>query len=223
MGLSNQIRGLLSNYGIAIKLGIHSLRKALPEIVEDENNELSIEMRHQFRLLYEELCHLTEKVKSYDKTLSMIHKDSELSLKYDTVPGVGVIVATAILSIGDLNFFKNGRHFAAFLGLVPKECSSGDKRRLSGITKRGNTYVRSLLVHGARSVVQTSASKDDPLSLWCKRLRAKSGMNKASVALANKLARIIWRMATTEESFNLGKTCAFVDNTSCCPQATQVQ
>ena len=118
------------------------------------------------------------------------------------IEGVGPITATAIVAtIGDPKTFKNGRHFAAFLGLVPKQSSSGGKERLLGISKRGNIYVRSLLIHGGRSVVRVVDKKDDSRSRWIKKLKERKCTNKVAVAVANKNARIIWALLSKNEQY----------------------
>lgn len=207
--LSNQIRGLLAEYGLIIKKGIAVLRRSLPLILEDAQNELSLLMRRHFQQLYEELCHLDLRIKAYDQELVQIYKTSEFAQKIGKIEGVGPITATAILALGDLKNFRNGRHFAAFLGLVPRESSSGNKQRLLGISKRGNAYLRTLLIHGARTVFIQLAQKQDPKSQWLRKLKDRCGMNRATCALANKTARIIWAVMTGAEQYDPKKTCGF--------------
>jgi len=121
------------------------------------------------------------------------HRQNRASQRLETIPGVGIITATALAaSVPDPTVFRSGRQFAAWLGLVPRQHSSGGKPRLLGISKRGDRYLRSLLVHGARAVVSRAAGKRDRLSLWINRLRERRGFNRTVVALANKLARIGW-------------------------------
>ena len=148
--LINQTRGLLAEYGIVIPQGINNVRKKLPEILEDGENELSARGRELFADLYEELCKKDKRVDTYDAKLNVIFKTNEMCQQISKIEGVGPITATAIVAtIGDPKTFKNGRHFAAFLGLVPKQSSSGGKERLLGISKRGNIYVRSKMIVGA--------------------------------------------------------------------------
>jgi transposase len=207
--LGNQIRGLLVEYGIIIKKGISALRRALPEIIENGENELSIVMRRHIQTLYEELCHIDTRVEGYDKELAHLFKQSDMAQKIGKIEGIGPINATAILALGDLKNFKNGRHFAAFLGLVPRESSSGNKQRLLGISKRGDSYLRTLLIHGARSVLRRVDKKQDAKSQWLKNLKARCGMNRAACALANKTARIIWAVMTSGENYDPKKACGF--------------
>jgi len=195
VALTNQIRGLLAEYGIVISQGIHHLRKLLPEILEDAENELSHSGRQLFVELYEEIAEKDKRIKRYDVKIEAIFKSNKNCQKISKVEGIGPIIATAIVAvIGDPSVFKNGRHFSAFLGLVPRQSSSGGKERLLGISKRGNTYLRSLLIHGGRSVVRAVGSKKDRRSQWIRELTERRGANRAAVGVANKNARIIWTL-----------------------------
>jgi transposase len=177
IALANQIRGLLAEYGISIPQGINKLRKALPEILEDAENELSHAGCQLFADLYEEICEKDKKVKKYDSKMETIFKQNESCQKIAKLEGIGVITATAIVSaIGDPKIFKNGKHFSAFLGLVPRQSSSGNKQRLLGISKRGDTYLRTLLIQGARSVIKCVTPKTDSRSQWI-----KSGVDQISL------------------------------------------
>lgn len=207
--LANQIRGLLAEYGIVITKGIAVLRRALPLIVEDAENELSFLIRKHIQKLYEELLQLDLNVQEYDQELANLYKKSEFAQKIGKIEGVGPIIATAILALGDLKNFKNGRHFAAFLGLVPRENSSGNKQRLLGISKKGNTYLRTLLIHGARTVLIRVDKKQDAKSQWLKNVKNRRGMNRAACALANKTARIIWAVMTSGDDYDPKKACGF--------------
>lgn len=200
--LVNQIRGLLAEFGIVIPQGINKIRRALPEILEDAENELSHSGRQIFSSLYEEIDEKDKRIKIYNIKLEEIFKSSESCKKIEKIEGIGVIVATAIVAtIGDPKVFKNGRHFSAFLGLVPRQSSSGNKQRLLGISKRGNTYIRTLLIHGARSVVKSIGIKEDRKSCWIRELKERGGSNRASVALANKNARVIWSLLAKNEQY----------------------
>ena len=139
------------------------------------------------------LCDLDRRIASFDKRIDAVFKASEPCQRVARIKGVGAKTATAIVAaVGDASEFRNGRHMAAWLGLVPRQFSSGDKKVLMGISKRGNQHLRSLLVHGARAVVRTAANKNDPISRWANELRERRGFNRATVAIANKNARIIW-------------------------------
>jgi transposase len=200
--LVNQIRGLLAEFGIVVPQGISKIRKALPEILEDAENELSHYGRQIFSALYEEIHEKDNRIKIYNIKLEALFKSNESCKRIGEIEGIGVIVATAIVSaIGDPNVFKNGRHFSAFLGLVPRQSSSGNKQRLFGISKRGDTYIRTLLIHGARSVVKCIGSKEDRRSCWIRGLKERGGSNMAAVAVANKNARIIWSLLAKNEQY----------------------
>lgn len=200
--LANQIRGVLAEYGIIIPKGVHNIRKLLPEILEDAENDLSHVGRQIFADLYEEMVEKEKKVKIYERKIENIFKTNEACQKIAKIEGVGPIIATAIVAtMGDPKVFKNGRHFAAFLGLVPRQHSSGNKERLLGISKRGDSYLRSLLVHGGRAVVFRAGKKDDRRSIWLKELKERRGSNRAAVAVANKNARIIWAVLAKNEEY----------------------
>lgn len=193
--LVNQIRGLLAEYGIVVSSGISKIRKALPEILEDGENELTTMARAQFLELSVELTEKDEKIKNQDRKIESIFKADEKCQRISAIEGIGPITATAIVSaIGDPKLFKNGRHFAAYLGLVPKQSSSGGKERLLGISKRGDTYLRTMLIHGARATVRFAETKDDLRSQWIKKVKERRGANRAAVAVANKNARTIWAL-----------------------------
>jgi len=198
----NQIRGLLAEYGIVVAQGVYKIRKLLPEILEDAENELTMLGRQIFFQLNEELRELDEKIKIYDQKIDGVFKSNEQCQRVGKMDGIGKITATAIVAaIGDPSTFKNGRHFSAYLGLVPRQSSSGGKERLLGISKRGDSYLRTLLIHGARSVVRHAKNKDDKRSLWIKNLVERRGTNRAAVAVANKNARIIWSLLAKGENY----------------------
>jgi transposase len=198
----NQIRGLLAEYGIVLPKQIQNIRVHLPAILEDGENELSMLMRKEFQRLYENVVELDKRIADSDKTIKTIFNNDKRCKKIDAIEGVGFLTATAIVAaISDAKLFKNGRELAAWLGLVPKQHSSGGEQRLLGISKRGDKYIRTLLVHGARSVVCRATNKEDPRSLWIKNIRKQRGMNKACVALANKNARIIWAILSKDEAY----------------------
>jgi transposase len=200
--LVNQVRGLLAEYGIAISKGISQVRNRLPDILEDGDNELSGYGRELFHSLYLELVEMDKRIGEMDKQLKRIANETKACQRLQTVPGLGPVVSGAIYShIGNASQFKNGRQLAAYLGLVPKQHSSGGKDKLLGISKRGNVYVRTLIIHGARSVVNAAVNKTDPLSQWLNELVKRRGKNIATVALANKNARTVWAILTKEEVY----------------------
>jgi len=193
--LVNQARGLLMEYGVIMPQGIHQVRSLLPEILEDAENELSSICRGFISDLYEQLILKDEKISEYEAMLKSIFKEHEACQRIAKIEGVGLLTSTAIIAcIGNAQEFKNGRHLSAFLGLVPKQSSSGNKERLLGISKRGDSYIRSLLIHGARSAMIASAKKEDSKSKWIQSIQERRGWNKAAVALANKNARTIWAL-----------------------------
>ena len=200
--LCNQIRGLIAEYGIVMSTGVNQLRNRLPEILEDAENELSFPMRAWLDRAYQRLLILDEELKYYTQELKTVSQQNETCQHLEKLPGFGPIVSSAFAShVGDGSAFKKGREVSASIGLVPRQHSSGDKSVLLGITKRGNRYLRSLLIHGARSVVRHARGKDDALSRWINRISATRGVNKAAVALANKLARIGWAMIVNNTEY----------------------
>ena len=199
---ANMARGFLLNNGIAVPQGVKVLRKQLPHIFEDMDNGLSLVARDNISSLYAMLVELDEQIAQYDKQLMTIAKKSEVCTRLQEIIGVGFIIATATFAAaGSGSDFKNGRHFAAWLGLVPRQYSTGGKNRLFGISKRGNRYLRTLLIHGARSTVQYSAGKKDRQSVWLQGVVQRRGTKRAIVAQANKTARIIWALITSGEQY----------------------
>jgi transposase len=198
----NQVRGLLLEYGIVIPQGVQHVRKQLPIILDNMNNQLSILGRKLFHDLLNQLRSIDANVKEYDNEIKVVCQRSAVCKRIMKIEGVGMLTATAIVAaVGDAKVFKNGREMAAFLGLVPRQHSSGGKQRLLGISKRGESYLRTLLVHGARAVVTRSKSLPSQKMLWLKSLVARRGNNRAIVALANKNARVIWAMMTSESEY----------------------
>lgn len=206
---ANQIRGLLMDYGIIIPKGIHHIRSNLPRILEDGENELTVQSRALFAELYERLKQFDEVIATYDTRLETAAKADERCQRIMAIEGVGPITASAaVATIGDVHVFRRGREMAAWLGLVPKQHSSGDKVQLGEISKRGDRYLRTLLVQGARAVVHSSAKKGDPRSVWTQTRRSLSGYNKAAVAVANKNARIIWALLARGETYRVAVSAA---------------
>ena len=200
--LSNQIRGILLEYGIVIRQGFSHLKINLPLLLKSENKELSQLMRTELELLFEDFKKLEEKVKYYDKQIQNIYNNNENCQRIGELEGVGPMIATAIVALGDMSHMKNGRQFAAFLGMVPKQYSSGNKQRLLGISKRGNGYIRKLLIQGALTVLFRIADKTDAKSQWLRSLVSRRGVHRTAVALANKNARIIWKLLTTGKNYD---------------------
>jgi transposase len=198
----NRIRGLLQEYGAVIPVGLHKLMKVLPDIYGDESNHLTPRIRVIMMGEFEELLSLNKRIKEYDELLKEICEQNDSCKRLTSIPGVGVINATILhVKLGSGSTFKNGRHFAAYLGLVPKHRGTGGKNQLSGISKRGDKYVRKNLVHAGRSVLKYSESKTDKLNVWCSALSTKKKANVVAVALANKIARIAWALTAKNEVF----------------------
>lgn len=198
---SNQIRGLLSEYGIVISKGLHHLEQ-LPVILENNKDKLTEYADAIYKQLHEQFKLVDKQVESYDKQIKEIAKNNEVCRALMEIEGIGPITASAaVATIGDAKVFKRGREAAAWLGLVPRQHSSGGKERLLGISKHGDKYLRKLLVHGARSVLINCEKKTDKRSLWIADKKKRCGINKAAVALANKNARIIWAIMATGECY----------------------
>lgn len=200
---SNQMRGLLSEFGIVMPQGIHSIAKRMPDILEDAENGLPDTMRRLLGRLNNHLKELSRQVEELEFQIKQWHKENELSRKLEAIPGIGPITASAIVAtVGTAAEFKNGRQMAAWMGLVPRQHSSGGKQNLLGISKRGDTYLRTLLIHGARAVVRFAEGKAEPNQWLCK-LMVRRNKNIASVALANKNARIVWALLAKGATFRL--------------------
>ena len=197
--LGNQLRGLLYEQGIVVAQGLGHIRRAVALHAADET--FSDLFRGMLQRQYDRLCSLDEEIAHYDQQLKQLSQQSTQK-RLQQLPGFGPIVSSAFSCwLGDGQQFKRGRDAAAALGVVPRQQSSGGKALLLGISKRGDAYVRSLLIHGARSVVRCADTKQDRLSLWIQSIKARRGANKAAVALANKLARIAWSMVVNDRDY----------------------
>ena len=201
---ANQIRGLLGEFGLIIPQGITNIAKHVPTLLEDASNELTGSFRLLVDRLLEHLKELERQVNEVEALIVQWHHANEASRKLDEIPGIGPITASALIAtIGDAKNFRSGRELAAWLGLVPKQHSSGGKQTLLGISKRGDGYLRMLLIHGARSVIYAAQRKarPQPADNWLSRLLARRHVNVAAVALANKMARIVWALLANERTF----------------------
>lgn len=206
----NQIRGLLSEYGIVIPQGIGQVMKQVPEILEDGENGLPGTMRNLIARLADNLKEMDRQAKELEAQIQRWHRENAASRKLAEIPGLGPITASAIVAtVGDAREFKNGRQLAAWMGLVPRQNSSGGKQNLLGISKRGDTYLRTLMIHGARSVVRVAEKKAEPGS-WMRNLMDRRNKNVAAVALANKNARIVWALLAHGRMFRPDHTPATV-------------
>jgi transposase len=202
--LTNQTRGLLVEFGIVMAKGKAAFKVRMPEILEDRDKQLTAFSRELFTELYNEFTELEVKFNRCEKKIAKEAKDNAICQRLHGILGVGPVTATALYAaVGDGKEFTNGRHLAAWCGLVPRQNSSGGKNTLQGISKRGNTYLRTLLIHGARAVLQHATKKTDRFSLWAKALEERRGFNRACVAIANKLARIAWVVMAREEEYKL--------------------
>ena len=193
--LLNHIRGLLAEYGIVIPQRASQVRHTVPDILEDAKNGLTATAREWLQALAEELRALDQRIGATDQHIERLFAADEACQRLAQLAGIGPLTATALVAaVGDATDFKNGRQFAAWLGLVPRQHSTGGKTTLLGMTKRGNRYLRTLLIHGARAVLRVVDRKTDPRSRWLQGVKARRGKHCASVAQANKTARIAWAL-----------------------------
>jgi transposase len=200
----NQIRGLLLEYGIEVPAGRISLLRRLPEILEDAENGLTELFRGELFGLYGELRHLDERIAHYDVKIGQMAKADDRAQRLQTIPGIGPKIATALVAaIGDIHTFKNGRQLAAWLGLVPRQHSTGGKSTLLGISKRGDVYLRQLIIHGARSILRWVGRKTDRTSRWATALKARRHQNITIVAMANKMVRIAYALLKNEDTYRV--------------------
>ena len=199
----NRIRGVLSEFGLVFAQSPAVLRLALPEVIEDASNDLGHLARIALQRAFGQWQELDEHVRWCDERIAAHLKADEAVRRAEQLMGVGAVTASAVVAtVGDFKQFKNGAQFGAWLGLTPRQNSSGGKSRLGPITKRGDPYVRTLLIQGAKSAVFTAHRRDDPISRWVCQLREKSGWQKAAVALANKNARILWAVFARGKAFD---------------------
>lgn len=210
--LANQIRGIAREYGVYFLQGVRALDRAVPAALEDADNELSASTRSVLQMLLEELHELTAKKATLDRQLQALARSHPHYERLLELPGFGPVVASAfIAAIGTGRQFRRGRQVAAWAGLVPRQHSSGGKLQLYGITKNGDRYLRTQLIHGARAVttwVLNRPQKTDPMARWVRQLVARRGKNKAVVALANKMARIGWAVIGHDEPYRPEKAFA---------------
>lgn len=200
----NTVRGLLRELGVFIPLGALRVRPALAALLGDADSSLPHLLRPALADAASEIQQLEERIASVETQLNSLGQLIPAVQLLRTIPGIGLITATALVAfVGDVQRFPSGRHFACYLGLTPREHSSGLTRRLGAISKRGDSYLRTLLIHGARSVLWSAKRKanPDPLLAWALNLERTRGHNKAAVALANKLARITWAVWRTQRPY----------------------
>lgn len=202
---ANQIRGLLMEFGLVVPQGIRHVYTRVPALIEDASNELP----GRFRLLIQRLLdHLKEPdrhVGELEREIEQWHRASEVSKRLETIPGIGPLTASALVaSSGDPSNFKNARQFAAWIGLVPHQSSTGGRTQLLGISKRGNVYLRTLLIHGGRGLVQLAKTRADRAGTWLGKLTARRHHNVAAVAMANKNARLAWALLSSGKAYEPG-------------------
>jgi transposase len=191
----NRMRGLLSEFGFVFALSTSHLEENVAKILADRTNDLTPVARRGLKRLVAHLGHLDNEIDWCNEQIKLHVKQDPLARRAMTVLGVGVLGASAIVAtVGDFRQFKNGRQFSAWLGLVPSQRSSGGRQRLGAITKRGDRYVRKLLVLGAGNALNTAAKRDDAMSKWALELRKRAPFRKTAVAFANKIARRLWHV-----------------------------
>jgi transposase len=198
----NQIRAFLIEYGLPVKEGRASLHRDLPDILEDAENGLSSRMRQLIAALREHWHALEAQISQHTREIELVAKRSDDCRRLVTVPGIGPLGATALIAaVGNGAMFGKGRELAAWLGLVPRQNSTGGKTTLLGISKRGNRYVRMLFIHGARSCLKHLNRDNHELGLWMTQLEQRAHKNVVAVALANKIARIAWAVLARQEVY----------------------
>jgi transposase len=202
--LCNEIRGILAEFGISIPKGPAHVKHGVRAILDGkiECADISMNLRAAFEELTCELMEIEARVKTLELRIQETAGNSDECRRLMEIPGIGLLSATAIIAkMPSPMDFKNGRQFAAYLGLVPRHDGTGGKNRILGLSKRGDRYLRTLLVHGARSILRISSTRSDNTSLWAEQLKQRKGYNRASVALANKNARIAWRLMAKKEAY----------------------
>jgi transposase len=199
---ANQIRSLLGEFGLVMPAGISHIAKRVPSLLEDGSNLLPGSFRQLITRLTEHLKDLDTLVDEFEAQIKAWHRGSELSMKLEKIPGIGPLGASALVaSIADANSFANGRQLSAWLGLVPRQHSSGGKPALLGISKRGDVYLRTLLIHGARSAIVAAQRKAVNTNVWLAGLLGRRHPNVAAVALANKNVRTVWALLAHGREF----------------------
>jgi len=201
---TDQVRGLLLEFGITIPKGRSHVLTNLPYILKDAKNGLSDLFREELNILYQEHKHLDQRIKHYDQKIEHVAQNDEQVQQLMTIPGGGSKTATALLAaIGDVRLFESGRELSAWIGLVPCQHSTGVKDTLLGISKRGDIYIRQLLIHGARSVMAWLNKKSDRTSQWAKELKDRRHPNIATVVMANKMVRTAYALLKKNESYKM--------------------
>ena len=204
-GQCNQIHGFLLEYGIESPKGVAGVLRRLAGALEDAENEVPIETRALLAELGDELRRLDGRVNEFDARIAALARRSPACRRLQGIPGIGPLTATALVAaVGDATEFHNGREMAAWLGLVPRQRTTGGRPRLLGISRRGNRPLRTLLIHGARSALRAAHRREDRRSRWAVGVEGRRRRNVAAVALANKNARTAWPILTRETCFEAG-------------------
>jgi len=200
---ANQVRGLVAEYGLVAPKHMSSLRAAIPCWLEDAENGLTGDFRNLLHGVWNDLLGLDDRVCEMDKLIKQLAENHEECVRLQQLRGVGPMISTAMIAtVGDARQYRTSRQMAAAIGITPKQHSSGDRDRLLGISKRGDVYLRTLMIHGARAVVARAKYKDDRLSRWMTGIATKRHPNVAAVALANKTARMAWAMLRHETDYD---------------------
>ena len=200
---ANQIRGLLGEFGLVIPQGLSHVAKRVPELLEDASNALPMAFRHLIDQLTGHLKELDRQVKEFERQIIAWHRGNPQSRELEKIPGIGPLAASALVaSIADARSFDSGRQVSAWLGLVPRQSSTGGKAKLLGMSKRGDAYLRTLLIHGARSAIRAAQRCTQNTNLWLTNLLNRRHPNIAAVALANKNARTVWALLAHGREFN---------------------
>ena len=201
--LSNRLRGLVAEYGLVAPLTLPALQSAIPGWLEDADNGLSERFRSLLHGLWGDLQRLTQRIAEMDKLIRLLADENAIIQRLQQLRGVGPLVATALVAtVGTGQQYARGKQMAAAIGLTPRQHSSGNKDCLLGISKRGDAYLRTILIHGARAVISQAKHRNDPLSRWCIGLAKRRHPNVAAVALANKTVRMAWAMMKNETNYD---------------------
>ncbi|NIQ09807.1 MAG: IS110 family transposase [Gammaproteobacteria bacterium] len=201
--LTNRLRGLVSEYGLVAPQSLIALKRAIPDWLEEADNGLTDRFRGLLYRLWQDLQQLHTQITELDKEIETLARSNPVTQQLQQLRGVGPLIATALVAtVGTGSQYRNGKQMAAGLGLTPRQHSSGNKDRLLGISKRGDAYLRTILIHGARAVVSQAKHRDDYLSQWVTDIAKRKHPNVAAVALANKTARMAWAMLQSGEDYN---------------------
>jgi len=204
--LVNQIRGFLLEYGLSIPKGVSQVRKRLKEILSQKPESLSLDFMEILEEQYVDLLRKDQQIEIYFKKIEKQVQEDPSIVRVLEIPGVGILSAAALsIKLDSRDFYQNGRHFSASLGLVPHHEGTGGVTKMKGMSKRGDRYLRTLLIHGARSVISRSHARQDTLGLWVRKLVRRRGVHKAYVALANKNARIAWKVICKQENYRMNQ------------------